>query len=123
MKFLADENCEGPIVRALDTAGYDVEWVREVQPKASDTAVIARAQREQRILLTNDKDFAQLVYLQRLTTSGVVLLRLPALRSQQKARRLLAAVRQIGDDLAGFFTVLTPRAIRRRPLPKRLDYD
>jgi predicted nuclease of predicted toxin-antitoxin system len=123
MRFLADENCEGPIVQALKAQGHDVQWVREVDHGASDAAVIARAQREQRILLTNDKDFAELAYLKRLSAFGIVLLRLPALRSEEKAQRLLMTVQQLEDGLAGSFTVVTPRAIRRRPLPASFGKD
>jgi predicted nuclease of predicted toxin-antitoxin system len=123
MRFLADENFEGPIVRALEAVGHDVEWIREAQPGARDAEVLARAEHDQRILLTNDKDFAELAYLQRQATSGIVLLRLPAMRSLRKTQRLLAALDRIGEGLAGFFTVLTPRAIRRRPLPARHDRD
>lgn len=76
---------------------------------------LARAER--RILLTNDKDFADLCYLRRLISTGIVLVRLPDARSGEKGERLLATIERFGEQLEGWFTVITPQAIRRRRLP------
>jgi predicted nuclease of predicted toxin-antitoxin system len=62
VRFLADESCDYGVVRALRAAGYDVHAVSEVSPRADDTEVIAAAAREERIVLTEDRDFGQLVY-------------------------------------------------------------
>ncbi len=117
MRLLADANLEGPIVRLLRAAGYDVVWVREEQPRATDPRVLELARAEARVLLTNDKDFAELCYLRRQATAGIVLLRLPAARSTEKGEHLLAVIRRFGIELEGWFTVITARAIRRRQLP------
>lgn len=61
MRFLADESCDFAVVRALREAGHDVLAIREVSPRAEDSAVVDRAHREERVLLTEDKDFGQLV--------------------------------------------------------------
>ncbi len=50
----------------------------DVSPGADDEAVSERAVKEQRILLTEDKDFRQLVYAKGQETLGVILLRFPA---------------------------------------------
>ena len=78
MRFLADESCDHAVVRALRAAGFDVVAVAEVTPRTSDEAVIERAAREGRVLLTEDKDFGQLVYASARSTAGVILLRFPA---------------------------------------------
>ena len=117
MKFLADANLEGPIVRRLWAAGYDLSWVRDEQPRATDPRVLELARTEARVLLTNDKDFAELCFLRREATAGIVLLRLPTARSAEKGERLLAVIQRFGVELEGWFTVITPKAIRRRRLP------
>lgn len=114
MRFLADENLEGPIVRRLRELGHDVLWIREDRPGVPDTDVLELAGREQRVLLTNDKDFAELTYFKRLASTGIVLLRLPNFRSAGKAERLVAVLAQISDRLEGWFTVITAGATRRR---------
>ena len=61
LRFLADESCDFAIVRALRDAGHDVLAVADVSPRAPDPDVIDRAVRDSRVLLTEDKDFGQLV--------------------------------------------------------------
>ena len=89
MRFLADESVERPVVIRLRDAGYDVSYVSEAHPGAPDDIVLDQATRELRILLTNDKDFGTLAFLQRRASAGVVLLRLPRWRSDRKGVRLL----------------------------------
>jgi len=112
MRFLADENCDFAVVRALRDAGHDVLAVSEVTPRADDEDVIRLALDDQRIVLTEDKDFGQLVYAHGQKTLGVVLLRFPA-----SARRLLPdAVRKLiegkGETLKGAFVVVQPGRTR-----------
>ena len=62
MRFLADESLEAPIIDSLRGAGHDVEAIAEDDPGAEDPYVLRRAARSRRILLTNDKDFAELAF-------------------------------------------------------------
>jgi predicted nuclease of predicted toxin-antitoxin system len=57
MHFLADESCDFAVVRALRSDGHDVVAMAEISPRAEDAFVIALAKREERVLLTEDKDF------------------------------------------------------------------
>ena len=61
MKFLADESCAGPVIRALRDAGHDVAAIAEVAQGAADEVVMDLALRERRILITEDSDFGELV--------------------------------------------------------------
>ena len=77
MRLLADENIPGDAIAALRAAGHDVVWVRTDGPGSTDRDILARAQREDRIVLTFDKDFGELAWRARLPAAcGVVLLRL-----------------------------------------------
>ncbi len=62
MRLLADESLDFGIVRALRAANHDVLAVSEISPRAEDIDVMNLAVHESRILLTEDKDFGQLVY-------------------------------------------------------------
>jgi predicted nuclease of predicted toxin-antitoxin system len=85
MRFLADENFPGAAVAALSAAGSDVVWIGMAAPGISDFEVLARAAREERVLLTFDKDFGELTKASALpATSGVVLLRLPVPRPENR---------------------------------------
>ena len=78
MRFLANENFPGATVAALEAAGHDIVWVRIAAPGTTDPEVLAWAIREQRILLTFDKDFGELAKGSALPrVCGIVLLRMP----------------------------------------------
>ena len=62
MKFIADECCDTGIVISLRREGHDVFYVLEEEPGLRDEVVLQRAYVERRILLTEDKDFGELVY-------------------------------------------------------------
>jgi hypothetical protein len=78
VRFLADESCDFVVVRALRVAGHDVAAIAEISPRATDEVVLELAIRESRILLTEDKDFGQLLHANEAATGGVFPLRFPA---------------------------------------------
>ena len=118
MRSLADETCDFAVVRALRDAGHDVVAVVELRPRAEDDAVMDVAVRQQRILLTEDKDFGRLVFASQRTALGVVLIRFPASQRRYLPSAFLDMVRQVGDRLAGRFAVLQPRRVRISQPPK-----
>jgi predicted nuclease of predicted toxin-antitoxin system len=116
MRFLANENFPGTAVTALDVGGHDVVWVRLAAPGATDLEVLAWAVREQRILLTFDKDFGELARVSRLLpTSGVILFRLPMPQPSEVGARLTSLIAS-RNDWAGYFSVIEPGRVRMRPL-------
>jgi predicted nuclease of predicted toxin-antitoxin system len=119
VEFIADESCDFAIVRALRAEGHDVLAVAEVAPRLPDKDVIDRAAREERILLTEDKDFGQLVFASRIPSAGVVLFRFPAGSRAHMARQGVDLVRRRGIELAGRFVVVQPGRVRigKSPIP------
>jgi len=118
MRFLADENLPHAAVEALRTAGHDVSWVRTEAPGATDEAIIEWARRYDRVLLTIDKDYGELVLKRGMAaSSGVVLFRLPAVRPADLARRVVDAL-AARSDWAGHFSVVEDERVRMRPLAK-----
>lgn len=117
-RFLANENVPGDAIAAARLAGLDLEWIKDVSPGASDEAVLARSQTEQRVLVTFDKDFGELAFRQRRqAASGVILLR-AKLRSPEFLASFLVTVLQQTIDWAGHFAVADEGQIRVVPLPR-----
>lgn len=87
--------------------------------QAKDHTVLTRAADEQRILITNDKDFGGLVFRQGFSHHGVLLLRLKDDSSANRVRVVKAVLGQYGDLLKTNFLVAseTQVRIRRRKLP------
>lgn len=112
MRFLADESCDFTIVRALRRAGHDVLAVSEISPRAEDSEVLHLAFRYERILLTEDKDFGQLVFAHSKDARGVIFLRYPLATRQRISRELVKLITQRGERLAGRFVVVQPGRIR-----------
>jgi len=112
MRFLADENCDFSVVRALRAEGHDVVSVSDVSPRAEDSDVIRLAVKEKRILITEDKDFGQLVYAHRLQTLGVIFMRFPVSTRRQISREVVKLVRQQGEKLIGCFVTVQPGRVR-----------
>jgi predicted nuclease of predicted toxin-antitoxin system len=112
MRFLADESCDFVVVRALRSAGYDVTAISEIAPRAEDSDVIRLATSEKRMLLTEDKDFGQLVFAHGETSPGVIFLRFPASTRKQIAPVVVKLVKERGEKLAGCFVTVQPGRIR-----------
>jgi predicted nuclease of predicted toxin-antitoxin system len=112
MRFLADESCDFAAVHALRAAGHDVIAVAEVARGAEDSAVIELSQNESRILLTEDKDFGQLVFAAAHQTAGIVLLRWPVTARSSLGSTLVELVAKHGDSLPGSFAVVEPGRVR-----------
>lgn len=115
LTFLADESCDFSVVRALREAGYDVSAVSESTSRAVDRELIAQAAAEQRILLTEDKDFGWLVYVSQVDSSGVILIRYPGHARHNLAQAVVALINNHAEQLSGAFTVIEPGYIRIRP--------
>jgi hypothetical protein len=112
MRFLADESCDFAAVYALRAAGHDVVAVSEVARGAEDSSVIQLARSERRVLLTEDKDFGQLVFAAARQNSGVVLLRWPVGVRGKLGAALVEFVASHGDSLTGSFAVVEPGRAR-----------
>ncbi len=62
MNFVADENIETSIIERLREDGHQVLSVAEMEPGILDDEVLDRANQASALLLTNDKDFGELVF-------------------------------------------------------------
>lgn len=119
MRFLADESCDFNLVRALREAGYDVVCVSEIAPRAEDVVVIELAVRDERVLLTEDKDFGQLVFAHGKMMRGVVLLRYPVSVRRRLSQEVIHLIKKHGRKLAGCFIVVEPGRVRINRTPRR----
>jgi predicted nuclease of predicted toxin-antitoxin system len=112
--FIADENIETEIVDALRELGHDTIHVAHTMPGAEDEEILLYAYDRGCILITNDKDFGELVFRQKKTTAGVILLRLPGIEPSVKAELLTRVMVAHAGKFRGAFVVLNPNAIRIR---------
>lgn len=122
MRFLADESCDFAIVRILRKAGHDVLAVAESFSGAPDSEVIKLAVSQKRIVLTEDKDFGQLVYAHGQKTLGVIFLRFPFSAREIIAKEVVLLVKAQKERLIGSFVVVQPGKIRISQIPGGIAY-
>jgi len=74
-----------PARAELTAGGHDVAWVGDWSEDPGDEEILAHAGREQRVLVTLDKDFGELVAVRGTPHSGIVRLVNFAARAQCRA--------------------------------------
>ena len=112
MNFLADESCAGPVVRTLREAGHDVVAIAEVARGATDEQVLELALNEKLVLITEDRDFGELVYARGRSSAGVILVRFDSRAHHAKAATVVEAVEKLGSRLLNAFTVIEAGRVR-----------
>jgi predicted nuclease of predicted toxin-antitoxin system len=117
LRFMADESCDFAVVRALRARGFDVLAVTESTRRSIDSQLIEQAYREQRILLTEDKDFGWLVFASHADSAGVILIRFPGNARALLASTILRLVQEQGEHLTRAFVVVQPGHIRLNRKP------
>jgi len=117
MKLVADESLHGAIITRLRADGHTVRAIRETDIGAVDPEVLRIAVSEQALLLTQDKDFGELVYRLGLTHCGIVLVRLIGLPPDDRAELVSTVIRDRADELPNAFSVITESEVRIRPRP------
>jgi len=111
VRFLVDESTGLAIARFLSSLGHDAVSVYDVDSGAPDPRVLARALAEDRILVTSDKDFGELVFRDGQAHAGVILLRLADQHLQIKTDVLLKVLAG-PEDLTACFVVASEDDIR-----------
>lgn len=118
MRLLANENFPAPSVVLLRATEHDVVSIAEVDPAALDPSVIERAVREDRFILTLDRDYGDLIFRQRVPSPpGVIYLRFIPVSPEEPAEIVRQLLSQAGITLEGRFTVVSRREVRQRDFP------
>ena len=115
MILLADESVARAIIDKLRSDGYSLVAIAEVSPSITDARVLSESDRTQALLITEDKDFGELVYRHGASHQGVVLIRLAGLSRAVRVDLVSEAFRQHAAEFVGAFTVITSSGIRIRP--------
>lgn len=114
--IITDENLHGALVQALKENGYEVKPVATVSQGIPDEAVIELAFDQAAILITEDKDFGELVFAHQKAKITVVFLRYRLAELSVIARNLLRVVSEFGSKEGRFFIVVSSTRIRIRSI-------
>ena len=97
----------------MSALGHDVRAIRGRSARAPDKILLALAYEERRVLITEDKDFGELVFLRRLAHPCIV--RLVELRVEEQVDAMRGLIERHGHALRrGAIVVVTRRRVRIR---------
>lgn len=116
MKFIADEGVDGTLVHLLREAGHDVFYFAESLQSTDDSIILEIANSENRILITRDKDFGELVWRMKMVHSGIILVRAEELNSFSRSKLVAEFIEANQELLSAHFIVIQPGAARVRKI-------
>ena len=114
MNLVVDESVDKLIVEVLREAGHNVLYISEFAASIDDEIVLNQANQNDALLVTEDKDFGELVFRQGLTHTGVLLIRLGGLSPQAKARYISDVFANQESEILKAFSVVSPGRVRIR---------
>lgn len=114
MKFLLDVCAASLRLRkSLPAQGHDALSAMETNPRVTDEELLALAMEESRALVTEDKDFGELVFVRRLPHPCI--LRFGGMTLAEKVTAMQELIDRHGEEIGkGALIVVTPRRVRIR---------
>ena len=112
IRFLPDVNVEKGIVDYLLRKGYDVKWIPDYNCEIDDKGLLALANNEKRVLITNDKDFGELTFLQKQHSVGIILLRVKGQKVKDKVELIEKLIMNYNEKILNHFIVMTKTKLR-----------
>ncbi len=114
LKFIVDVGVGNKVEKWLAAQGCDVLNVRDIDPRLPDHEIVKIATKENRMVITMDKDFGELVYRTNVNHTGVLLLRLDSYSSQEKVNVINRILEEHQDKIVGKFCVYKDNNLRIR---------
>ena len=118
LKFLVDVGVGKKVEEYLLEKIYDAKAVRSLDQRMSDQDIIRLAVLENRIVITMDKDFGELVYHSGMDHSGILLLRLEDATGPEKQQVIDEILTKHADNIVNNFCVYQNKKFRFRKLSR-----
>lgn len=112
MNLTADESVDFGIIESLRKAGIEVYSILEKKPGITDKEVLQIAYSRNGVLITEDKDFGELVYRLKLEHNGILLIRLSDVTRPERIKIVLETLQEYLDELESSFSVLAKNGLR-----------
>ena len=112
MKFIVDECTGDTVAKWLKISGFEVYSVFAENRGADDEWILEKAIKENYIVITNDKDFGELVFRQRKGHRGVIFLRLQKESNENKIETIKKVLERCSEKLCDSFIVASEDFVR-----------
>ncbi|MDO8969330.1 MAG: DUF5615 family PIN-like protein [Saprospiraceae bacterium] len=114
LKFVLDVGVGNKTLQLLRNEGFDVISILEIEPSMDDSDILSIAEKEERMVVTMDKDFGELVYRSGRNHNGVLLLRLEDATGDEKAEIMRKILLSFSEQIEGRFCVFQNGRLRIR---------
>jgi len=115
MKFLANENYPFPSIKILRAHGHDVKSIAEESFGITDVEVLDIAKDEDRIILTLDKDYGELIFLHKANNPpSVIFYRYKGVTPEFAGTILIDILHNPDINLINIFTVIEQNNVMQR---------
>ena len=112
MRFIVDECTGRKVCDWLKESGHDVLSIYDSCRGIKDLDILEIANRENRIIITDDKDFGDMIFRDKLPHKGIILLRPQDRRSKIKIEILKNILENYSGKLKNHFVVVTEKKLR-----------
>ena len=117
MKFLADAHVSVEMIAMIRDLGHDCQDSSVIPPRMPDVDILRMAAGDDRIVVTADKDFGELVFVHRIACPGVILMRVALADETDRVAFVRSVWPTVLSRLPGSFVTITTSGIRVRPIP------
>ena len=93
-----------------------MKWIPDFDRRIPDRSLLKLANKERRILVTNDKDFGELTFLQRKLSAGVILIRVKGQKTSDKVKLVKKVLKDHRDKPPNHFVVVSKTKFRFIPM-------
>lgn len=112
MTIVADESVDYRLVTALRKKGYNIFSIQESISGITDQEVLKIAEDKKSLLLTEDKDFGELIYRMKLSHFGILLLRINDMDVSSRILLVIKTLEAYPNELRINFSVITKHNVR-----------
>jgi predicted nuclease of predicted toxin-antitoxin system len=114
--IIIDENVENYWIKLLSDKGFEILSISKDHPQITDRKVIEVAREKGGILLTEDKDFGQLVFAHGIKGLTVVFLRYDQPQYDQIENQVLETISQFYSSEENYFITIKKNSVRIRKI-------
>jgi len=114
LSIVIDESVDYAIIEKLSANNFNVYAIIDETPSISDESVLNIATEKNALIITEDKDFGELVFRFQLSHRGILLVRMISSKSFEKADAVLRVMINHQEELINNFSVLDENKLRIR---------
>jgi predicted nuclease of predicted toxin-antitoxin system len=114
--IIIDENVDQVLIDKLETCNYEVFSIRENNPGMNDREIIHFAKDNKGMIITEDKDFGELVFSYGIQSCTVIFLRYKKDEYDFIEKNIMTVLNEFYLQNRNFFITITKNKIRIRKI-------